>query len=93
MLCTPLQAQIATLEAAIEASAAKAAALKARAEEGEVTQGRLCLSSGPQAGSSSASSTAAVAAAGGVQQEDGASASGQVALKDLNKAVTAAYQR
>jgi hypothetical protein len=80
------------LQAAIAASAAKAAALKARAEEGEVAQGRLCLAGGPQAGTSNTSSAAAGGVGGG-QQDDGASPSGQVALEDLSKAVRAAYQR
>lgn len=93
-----VQAQIAVLEAAIEASAAKAAALKARAEQGEVAQGRLCLAAGAQAGgggggSSSNPGPAGAGAAAGQQGEDAGCAGGQVALEDLSKAVAAAYQR
>lgn len=89
-----LQAQIAVLESAIEAATAKAAALKARAEQGDIAQGRLCLAGGPQAGGSSSSPAAAgAAAAGGAQQEDADCPGGQVGLEDLSKAVAAAYQR
>lgn len=96
--CATVQAQIAALEAALEASAAKAAALKARTEAGEVAQG-LCLAGGPpQAGGSSSSgpSSAAgpgAAGAGKAQPAEGACVSGQVGLDDLSKAVKAAYQR
>ena len=89
-----VQAQIAVLESAIEAATAKAAALKARAEQGDIAQGRLCLAGpGPQAGSSSSPAAAGAAAAGGVQQEDAECPGGQVGLEDLSKAVAAAYQR
>jgi hypothetical protein len=90
---TCVQAQIAMLQSAIGVSAAKAAVLKARAEEGEVAQGRLCLAGGPQAGTSSTNSAAAGGGTGSGQQNDEASPSGQVALEDLSKAVRAAYQR
>lgn len=79
----------------MEASTAKAAALKARAEQGEVAQGRLCLATGAQ-GSSNASPRPAPAAAAsvGAQQEEGSSGTvNHVALEDLEKAVAAAYQR
>jgi hypothetical protein len=88
-----VQAQIATLEAALEASAAKAAALKARAEAGDVAQG-LCLAGGPQLGGVSSSAAGPGAAgAGGPKPAEGAGPSGQVGLDDLSKAVKAAYQR
>jgi hypothetical protein len=89
----PTQVQIDALQAAIAASAARAAALKARAEQGEVAQGRLCLSPGP-AGDCGAAAAAAAAAGGGDKQEAGSSsADGQVSLEDLSTAVAAAYQR
>lgn len=89
-----LQAQIAGLEATLAASAAKAAALKARVEQGEVAQGRLCLGPGAQgSGSSSNSARAAAAASGGQQEQASNGAGGQVALEDLSRAVAAAYQR
>jgi len=82
----------------MEASTAKAAALKARAEQGEVAQGRLCLATGAQ-GSSNASpgpapAAPAAAASVGAQQEEGSSGTvNHVALEDLERAVAAAYQR
>jgi hypothetical protein len=85
------------LQAAFEAAAAKAATLKARAEQGAVAQGRLCLGGGggaPAAAAAGASSQAgkpdaAAAAAGG----PAAAAFEVLSLKDLGRAVASTYQR
>lgn len=100
-----LQAQIAALENAIAAAAARAAHLKAKAAQGEVAQSRLCLgggsgnstngnSSSSNSSSNNSSSVNNSSSSGGGAATAAGEAGGEVvSLEDLSKKVVQVWQR